>query len=82
LATRAEEDGHPARAGQAQEANGRPAAWKEQHGHGLWVVKQIADRFTISRGPAETTATAAFALGGTAEPSPADGPALPDCPAG
>jgi anti-sigma regulatory factor (Ser/Thr protein kinase) len=75
------DDAQATAAGQAREANGRPAAWKEQHGHGLWVVNQVADRFTINRGPGENTATAAFALGGTADPPPADGPGLPDCPA-
>ena len=38
------------------------APWPVEHGHGLWVVGQIAEKFTIDRGPAGTTATATFAL--------------------
>ncbi|HEY3883393.1 MAG TPA: ATP-binding protein [Trebonia sp.] len=41
----------------------RPAPWREEHGHGLWVVSQIADQFTIDRAATVTTATAAFTLG-------------------
>ena len=45
---------------------GGPAAWRSEHGHGLWVVGQIADQFTIDRGNgAGTIATAAFSLGVT-----------------
>lgn len=36
--------------------------WPTQHGHGLWVVAQVADRFTLDRGPAGTTATVGFAI--------------------
>lgn len=36
--------------------------WPAEHGHGLWVAGQVADEFTIERGPAGTTATAVFAL--------------------
>jgi anti-sigma regulatory factor (Ser/Thr protein kinase) len=68
-------------ASQARQANGHPEPWKEQHGHGLWVVGQIADQFSINRGPAETIATATFAVGGAADAEPpASGPGLPDCP--
>jgi anti-sigma regulatory factor (Ser/Thr protein kinase) len=41
----------------------KSAPWREEHGHGLWVVGQIADQFTIDRTAAATTATAAFILG-------------------
>lgn len=37
-------------------------AWPAEHGHGLWVIGQVADQFTIDRRPAGTTATAAFSL--------------------
>lgn len=44
-----------------------PAApWRKQHGHGLWVVSQVAAQFTIDR-TAETAATAVFALGGAGQ---------------
>jgi anti-sigma regulatory factor (Ser/Thr protein kinase) len=36
--------------------------WLAEHSHGLWVIEQVADRFTIDHGPAGTTATATFAL--------------------
>lgn len=36
--------------------------WPVEHSHGLWLVGQIADQFTIDRGPEGTTATAAFTL--------------------
>jgi Histidine kinase-like ATPase domain len=60
----------------APEANGADAdgggsaAWRSEHGHGLWVVGQIADQFTIDRGNGTgTIATAAFSLGVTRPPS-------------
>jgi hypothetical protein len=42
--------------------------WPEEHGHGLWVIGQVADQFTIDRSEAATIATAAFALGAGAKP--------------
>jgi anti-sigma regulatory factor (Ser/Thr protein kinase) len=42
--------------------------WPEEHGHGLWVIGQVADQFTIDRGEEATIATAAFALGARAKP--------------
>jgi anti-sigma regulatory factor (Ser/Thr protein kinase) len=38
------------------------APWPAEHGHGLWMVGQVASQFTIDHGPAGTTATAVFAL--------------------
>lgn len=37
--------------------------WPVQHGHGLWLVRQVADHVGIDHGPAGTTATARFGLG-------------------
>jgi anti-sigma regulatory factor (Ser/Thr protein kinase) len=54
-------DDGPARSGD-QEPTGA-AAWRREHGHGLWVVGEVADQLSIDHGPAGTTATAAFALG-------------------
>lgn len=42
------------------EAGGTALPWPAEHGHGLWVVGQVADRFTIDHNPAGTTATAVF----------------------
>jgi anti-sigma regulatory factor (Ser/Thr protein kinase) len=60
--------------GPARSADQQPTgveAWRREHGHGLWVVGEVADQLSIDHGPAGTTATAAFALGsplGPAEP--------------
>ncbi len=56
---------------QAPEDGPPGGAWeKEQkeHGHGLWVVSQVADWFTIDRDAAATIATAAFTLGSGPQP--------------
>jgi anti-sigma regulatory factor (Ser/Thr protein kinase) len=42
--------------------------WPEEHGHGLWVIGQVADQFTIDRSAEATIATAAFTLGALAKP--------------
>jgi anti-sigma regulatory factor (Ser/Thr protein kinase) len=39
------------------------APWPVQHGHGLWLVRQVADHVDIIPGPAGTTATVRFPLG-------------------
>jgi anti-sigma regulatory factor (Ser/Thr protein kinase) len=36
--------------------------WREEHGHGLWVVSRVADQFRIDRRATATIATAAFRL--------------------
>ena len=54
-------DDGPARSGNQQPTGA--AAWRHEHGHGLWVVGEVADQFSIDHGPAGTTATAAFAFG-------------------
>jgi anti-sigma regulatory factor (Ser/Thr protein kinase) len=41
---------------------GAGAPWPAEHGHGLWLIGQVASQFTIDRGPAGTTATAVFTL--------------------
>jgi anti-sigma regulatory factor (Ser/Thr protein kinase) len=52
-----DDDGRPAAADGAQQV-----PWREQHGHGLWVVSRVTDQFRIDRGATATTATAAFRL--------------------
>jgi anti-sigma regulatory factor (Ser/Thr protein kinase) len=37
--------------------------WRSEHGHGLWLVGEVADQLSVDHGPAGTTATVAFALG-------------------
>jgi anti-sigma regulatory factor (Ser/Thr protein kinase) len=60
-------DDGPARSGDQQPTGA--AAWRREHGHGLWVAGEVADQLSIDHGPAGTTATAAFALG--SPPGPA-----------
>ena len=58
LTCRVSDDGAAAAAG-----GGDPGAevpWPAEHGHGLWMVGQVADGFAIDRGPAGTTATFTF----------------------
>jgi anti-sigma regulatory factor (Ser/Thr protein kinase) len=38
------------------------APWPAEHGHGLWLVRQVADHVGIGHGPSGTTATARFPL--------------------
>jgi anti-sigma regulatory factor (Ser/Thr protein kinase) len=60
----------PAAGGQAREAaggrlvpaDGNRPPWREEHGHGLWVVSRVADQFRIGQAGAATTATADFRL--------------------
>jgi anti-sigma regulatory factor (Ser/Thr protein kinase) len=50
-------------AGNGQEPTpGGPPPWPAEHGHGLWLVGQVADQLTLDHGPAGTTATASFAV--------------------
>lgn len=53
-------DDGPAAPGQGED--GGTAPWSAEHSHGLWVIEEVADQFTIDRGPAGTTATATFTL--------------------
>jgi anti-sigma regulatory factor (Ser/Thr protein kinase) len=39
------------------------APWPAEHGHGLWLVRQVADQVGIGHGPSGTVATARFPLG-------------------
>jgi anti-sigma regulatory factor (Ser/Thr protein kinase) len=38
------------------------SAWLSQHGHGLWVVRQIADHLSVQSGPGGTIVAASFTL--------------------
>ncbi len=55
-------DDGPAAPGQDGKPDTRTTPWPAEHSHGLWVIEQVADQFTIDRGPAGTTATAIFTL--------------------
>jgi anti-sigma regulatory factor (Ser/Thr protein kinase) len=67
LACQVTDDGTPApvRAGTAAEATTASpgdALWASEKGHGLWMVRQIADHLSLQSGPGGTTATASFTL--------------------
>jgi anti-sigma regulatory factor (Ser/Thr protein kinase) len=48
--------------------------WPLRPGHGLWVVRQVADQVSVRRGPGGPVVTAAFALPAAgAPPVPAGG---------
>jgi anti-sigma regulatory factor (Ser/Thr protein kinase) len=53
-------------AGEAHAAAGTGAAaqWPAQHGHGLWLIRQVADRTSVHSGPRGTVATVSFTLPG------------------
>lgn len=36
------------------------AAWHREHGHGLWIIDQVADQVTLDRDPAGTTVNITF----------------------
>lgn len=56
-------DDGPDTAGEDEEPGAeRGGPWPAEHGHGLWVIGQVASRLTIDHGPAGTTATATFTL--------------------
>ena len=55
--------GRDATADKAVPSGDGAAPWPVQHGHGLWLVRQVADHFDITPGPAGTTATVRFPLG-------------------
>jgi anti-sigma regulatory factor (Ser/Thr protein kinase) len=51
--------------GPGQEPGSGAPSWPVQHGHGLWLIDQVADQFTIDHGPVGTTATACFTISPT-----------------
>jgi anti-sigma regulatory factor (Ser/Thr protein kinase) len=46
-------------------------AWPSQHGHGLWVVRQIADHVHLQTGSSGTIASASFTLPSHSQQPPA-----------
>jgi two-component sensor histidine kinase len=45
----------------------RNQPWPVRHGHGLWVVREVADQMEVLTGPVGTRATISFALPGGPE---------------
>jgi anti-anti-sigma factor len=68
------DDGVPPPAGddgvpQPARSHGDPAAqWRTEPGHGLSLVRQVADRASLTSGPDGTLATISFALGAPGPP--------------
>jgi len=57
-----------------QDIPGGDGGWPLRPGHGLWVVRQVADQVSVWRGPVGPVVTAAFALlAAGAPPAPAGG---------
>jgi anti-sigma regulatory factor (Ser/Thr protein kinase)/anti-anti-sigma regulatory factor len=54
-------DGASARGGESGPA--APAVWPVEHGHGLWLIRQVADQASLDCGPLGTVATVSFTLG-------------------
>jgi anti-anti-sigma factor len=63
------EPGAESQPGAARPADAPP--WRIEPGHGLWLVRQLADRTSLHPGPRGTAVTISFALGGSgAAPAP------------
>jgi anti-sigma regulatory factor (Ser/Thr protein kinase) len=59
------DDGAPDAAGagpDAEPAPRDPARWRSGHGHGLWLVREVADEVSLRSGPGGTVATISFTL--------------------
>ena len=54
----------------ADTESGRAALWRSEPGHGLWMVRQLADQTSLHSGAHGTTATVTFALEPPAAPPP------------
>ena len=66
--------------GAAGQTPGAPDAmpWPVEEGHGLWLVRTVADRVRVTSGPHGSLITAVFALPAAAAPPPqARGPGVP-----
>jgi anti-sigma regulatory factor (Ser/Thr protein kinase) len=56
------DDGRDGFANQPSTSGDGAAPWPAEHGHGLWLARQVADHVGIGHGPSGTTATARFPL--------------------
>jgi anti-sigma regulatory factor (Ser/Thr protein kinase) len=58
--------------GAAGQAPGAPGTmpWPVEEGHGLWLVRTVADHVRVTCGPHGSLITAVFALAATAAPTP------------
>ena len=51
-------------------ASGAAALWRVEPGHGLWLVRRVADRASLRSGPSGTVAAVSFHVDGPGEPPP------------
>jgi anti-sigma regulatory factor (Ser/Thr protein kinase) len=56
------DDGRDGLANQPVASGDAAPSWPAEHGHGLWLARQVADHVGIGHGPSGTTATARFPL--------------------
>jgi anti-anti-sigma factor len=56
--------------GPAEAADPDAAQWRVRTGHGLWLVRHVADQASLDSGPSGTIATVSFALGPPGDPAP------------
>ena len=71
-------DGVPA-SGDAGSHAGDTVPWNTEPGHGLWLIRQIADQASVRSGPGGTVAVVSFALGPPAQPFRLDRRARDGC---
>jgi anti-anti-sigma factor len=65
------DDGPPDRAaGGTDTSTGDSAAWRIDPGHGLWLIRQVADQTSVQAGASGTVTTVSFALGPPGESQP------------
>ena len=50
--------------------SGAAAMWRIEPGHGLWLVRRVADEASVQSGPSGTVATVSFRLDGLGGPAP------------
>ena len=56
-------DGDGQDPGSRDAASPGAARWPVEHGHGLWLVREIADQFSLESGPSGTVAVVSFHAG-------------------
>ena len=61
-ASRNVQAGTPGLDGRDIPGGGADGGWPHRPGHGLWVVRQVADQMSVWRGPGGPVVAAAFAL--------------------
>ncbi len=62
------DDGAANAAGDEDAGSPDTAPWRSRHGHGLWVIEQVADQVTLHHGPGGSTATVSFTIGSPGQP--------------